>query len=79
MPQPRPPGNLKEQCLRSIIKNIDSYWCRDYIKNWLEGSKNLMYVLGPFEDLRKYFLMDPFRYSVIFERRVRLYYGLLCQ
>ncbi|XP_071519926.1 uncharacterized protein [Panulirus ornatus] len=51
MPQPRPPGNLKEQCVRNVIKNIDSYWCRDYVKNWLEMSKNLMYVMGPFEGL----------------------------
>lgn len=54
MPQPRPPGSLKEQCVRNITVNIDSFWCQDYIKNWLDQSKSLIFVLGPFEDLRKY-------------------------
>lgn len=51
MPQPRPPGSLKEQCVRNITVNIDSFWCQDYIKNWLDQSKSLIFVLGPFEDL----------------------------
>ncbi|XP_042856820.1 uncharacterized protein LOC122243351 isoform X2 [Penaeus japonicus] len=51
MPQPRPPGSLKEQCVRNITVNMDSFWCQDYIKNWLSQSKSLIFVLGPFEDL----------------------------
>ncbi|XP_037790926.1 uncharacterized protein LOC119586291 [Penaeus monodon] len=54
MPQPRPPGTLKEQCVRNITVNMDSFWCQDYIKNWLDQSKSLIFILGPFEDLRKY-------------------------
>ncbi|XP_068203079.1 uncharacterized protein [Palaemon carinicauda] len=51
MPQHRPPGSLKQQCIRNIGRNMDKLWAKDYVKNWHEQSKTLSFVLGPFEDL----------------------------
>ncbi|XP_045596527.1 uncharacterized protein [Procambarus clarkii] len=51
MPRPKPPGCLKVQCVRSIVNNMDKYWCQDYMQNWLDQSKSYLFVLGPFEDL----------------------------
>ncbi|XP_064086042.1 uncharacterized protein LOC135201085 [Macrobrachium nipponense] len=51
MPQHRPPGTLKQQCIRNIARNMDKLWARDYVQNWHEQSKTLSFVLGPFEDL----------------------------
>ncbi|XP_042242637.1 uncharacterized protein LOC121879909 isoform X2 [Homarus americanus] len=51
MPRLKPPVSLKEQCVHSIVKHMDSYWCKDYIHNWLDEKRRYLFVIGPFEDL----------------------------
>ena len=63
MPLKRSSQSLKGICLNSITRNIDTFWCKDYlsdrsaISTGSTSRPNLglyMYVLGPFDNLRKY-------------------------
>ncbi|CAL4225617.1 unnamed protein product, partial [Meganyctiphanes norvegica] len=51
MPWIKPPGTLKQQCICSISNHMDDIWCKDYVENWMNQGKKLLYILGPFHDL----------------------------
>ena len=42
--------SLKELCLVNIIRNIDSYWYKDFLDKYF-GNTHFMYILGAFDDL----------------------------
>ena len=52
MPVRRGVFTLKETCLRNVAQNMDSVWCEDYVKNFLDQGQYL-HIVGPFEYLRK--------------------------
>ena len=53
MPVRRGVFTLKETCLRNVAQNMDSVWCEDYVKNFLDQGQYL-HIVGPFEYLRKF-------------------------
>lgn len=43
---------LRSLCLRSIAKNMDRVWCKDFADNW--SNQEAAFLLGPFDELRTY-------------------------
>lgn len=52
MPKRRQPDSLKQLCILSIVYSFKRIWWRDYFENF--GETQCMYVLGPFDALRKF-------------------------
>ena len=52
MPKRRQPESLKQLCILNIVFSFKRIWWRDYFENF--GETQCMYVLGPFDALRKF-------------------------
>ena len=52
MPKRRQPDSLKQLCILNIVYSFKQIWWRDYFENF--GETQCMYVLGPFDALRKF-------------------------
>ena len=48
------PKSLYKLCLRNITQNMEHVWCKDYIETYCKEKKFYLYVIGPFDLLRKY-------------------------
>ena len=57
MPHFKSPSSLKWTCFTNIVKHIDTYWCADYLEHFHDNRDDnkirVMYVVGPFDDLRE--------------------------
>ena len=52
MPKRRQPDSLKQLCILNIVYSFKRIWWRDYFENF--GETQCIYVLGPFDALRKF-------------------------
>ena len=46
MPRRPSVASLKQSCIRSVLKNMDGFWCRG-----LDKQSNFRFVVGPFDDI----------------------------
>lgn len=48
-------SSLLDLCVANIARNMDSLWSKDYVETYCkEKGKTYLYVIGPFDSLRKY-------------------------
>lgn len=54
MPRSKCVSSLFQLCLASVVENMDDVWCKHYVETYTKENKFYMYVIGPFDSIRKY-------------------------
>lgn len=54
MPRIKISKSLFQLCLDNVTDNMDAVWCKHYVETYAKENKFYLYVIGPFDSLRKY-------------------------
>ena len=67
------PSRLFKICIDNIAKNLDPFWSKDYVENWMKDEDKFLYILGPMDLLREF----SFCFVIIIEHSYLVFIFLL--